>query len=123
MPTKRTKTIEENEPTLSTTDTEMVSVPYAPRGALVATSDFEYSPYPGAPTSTVHAGDTFTPPDGWVRDVTYEEILIAAKSKHGKAYEPGAVFNYQGVVINPSEKNPALRERREHRAILPLKES
>ena len=117
MPPKARKMVMETE-----TEDEAVMAITVP-GTLVATSDFEYSPHPGAPAITVHAGDTFTPPDGWVRDVTHEEILIAAKSKHGKAYEPGVVFNYQGVVVNPREKNIALRERREHRAILPLKES
>lgn len=123
MPVKKMKNVVETEGTFGTETEETHYVLRSPASELTAAANFEYLPYPGAPARVVHAGETFTPPDGWTRDKAYEEILVAAKSKHGKRYEPGIVFNYRGEFVNPGEKNPALRERREHRAILPLKES
>lgn len=80
--------------------------------SLYATADFEVQGV------TIHAGEKFVPPLGWKRDDKYRELLMASRVKQGQPV--GIVFSYEGDVINPGEKNPALRERRTHNAVLPL---
>lgn len=65
-------------------------------------------------------GEKFTPPYDWKRNLAQEELLLATKQKSGA--QVGVVFSYPGEIINPSEKNPELRERRIHNVILPLEE-
>lgn len=89
---------------------------------LYAVSDFEYKPYPTANPIQVFAGNVFVPPANWKRDTGYEEMQKASKQKQGQALAPAIVFVYEGEVVNPQEREPSLRERRVHRAILPLEE-
>lgn len=84
--------------------------------AYYATADFELAKL----DINVKAGDQFTPPQGWQRDRKEEELLLASKAKRGEGV--GIVFTYLGEVVNPSEKEPSLRERRVHTAVLPLEE-
>lgn len=67
------------------------------------------------------AGDVFVAPKSWTRNLAQEELLLASKKKNSEK-QSGLVFTYLGEVINPHEKNPELRERRVHNAILPLEE-
>jgi hypothetical protein len=68
----------------------------------------------------VKAGEQFTPPQGWERNLGQEEFLLASKQKNSGGSSVGVCFSYQGEVVNPGEKNPDLRERRIHTAVLPL---
>jgi hypothetical protein len=125
MATKK-KIVEDFEAGKSVPIQELVKAidePEAPKGELIAAAPFAYRPFPGSPEIEVQAGDVFTPPAGWTREPQHEEFMKANKEKQGRPVDPGVVFTYQGEIVNPGEKNPALRERREHRVILPLKES
>lgn len=82
--------------------------------ALYAYADFKIG------DMEVKAGEKFTPPHGWQRAPQMDELLSASKIKQGA--QVGIAFSYQGEVINPGEKNPDLRERRQHTAVLPLEE-
>lgn len=116
MPAKR-KIVSEEKATAGPVESVM-----EPTGLLYAVSDFEYKPYPGANPVTVFAGEVFTPPPGWTRNLSAEERLHAEKGKQGRELAPAVIFDYEGEIINPHEKNPELRERRAHTAILPLQE-
>lgn len=82
--------------------------------ALYAYADFEVRGV------TFKAGERFVPAPGWTRDLRMDELLSGSKVKNKK--HVGMAFSYQGVVVNPGEKNPDLRERRVYTAVLPLEE-
>lgn len=86
--------------------------------ALYAYADFEIEKL----GLKVKAGEQFVPAAGWVRDVTQETFLMGSKQKNAGGSQVGVVFTYQGEVVNPQERNPDLRERRTHTAVLPLEE-
>ena len=65
-------------------------------------------------------GERFDVPLGWRRDPAAEELLQGSRRKNTQ--QTGLVFVYEGKIINPEEKNLALRERQVHAAVLPLEE-
>lgn len=82
--------------------------------ALYAYADFEVQGV------QFKEGEKFSPPLGWQRAPQMDELLSASKVKQGST--AGIAFSYQGEIINPGEKEPSLRERRQHTAVLPLEE-
>lgn len=97
-------------------DSEGVEQPITaePTG-FYATKDFEIASL----GIRVQAGERFQVPAEWQRDVAAEELCKVEKQKGGNSFA-GMIFNYQGEVINPNERNQALRERRTHTVLLPL---
>lgn len=86
---------------------------------LYAYADFEVRI--GDASEAVKKGDRFDVPHGWRRDLAAEELMQASRRKRG-AGTAGMIFVYEGKIVNPNEKNPALRERQVHTAVLPLEE-
>lgn len=119
MPTKKTKeTIVEIEPKENVVEIATPGL-ITPVKYFYATADFEI------PKLDIHvkAGEQFNLPHGWIRDPQHEEFLLASKRKNAGIGEGvGMAFTYLGEVVNPTEKELALRERRVHTAVLPLEE-
>lgn len=86
-----------------------------------AYADFEFR-IGSQPPVEVKAGEIFTPPHGWTRNLAQEELLLTSKRKNDNNPQIGVVFTYLGDFVNPHEKVIELRERRVHNAILPLEE-
>lgn len=114
MPTKK-KLMETESTAAAPEEPHYISTAPEPT-ALYAYADFEIKKL----NIKVAAGEVFTPPHGWERDLDAEETLKTEKLKQGASVRVGMIFNYLGEVVNPGEKNPDLRERRTHTAVLPL---
>lgn len=89
----------------------------SPQG-LYAYDDFELRI--GDDVFSFKKGDRFTAPLGWERSPEMDVYLHSSKQKSDS--RTGLAFQYQGKVLNPNEKNPDLRERQVHTAVLPLEE-
>lgn len=87
-------------------------------GGLYAYDDFEIRV--GDDKCDFKKGERFTAPLGWERSPEMDVYLHSSKQKSDS--QVGLAFQYLGKVLNPNEKNPDLRERQVHTAVLPLEE-